>query len=70
MSLPTLFLDADACPVKEEAYKVALRHAVPVKVVANSPLRVPAHDLIELVVVAGFGAADDWIAAETKPGDV
>lgn len=68
--MTTLFLDADACPVKDEAYVIAVRHAVPVKVVANSPLRVPAHPLVELVVVEGFGAADDWIAGQAKPGDV
>ncbi len=58
-----LLVDADACPVKEEIYKVAFRHAVPVSIVSNSPIRVPAHDLIERVVVgSGFDAADDWIA--------
>jgi uncharacterized protein YaiI (UPF0178 family) len=49
---------------------IALRHAVPVKVVANQPRRVPDDPLIELVVVEGFGAADDWIAGQAKPGDV
>ena len=68
--MTTLFLDADACPVKDEAYVVAVRHAVPVKVVANNPLRIPDHPLVELVVVAGFGAADDWIAEQCRPGDV
>src|SRR5437764_14189181 len=68
--MPTLFLDADACPVKDEAYKVARRYAVPVKVVANAPLRVPADPLVELVVRPGFGAADDWIAEQAGPGDV
>jgi uncharacterized protein YaiI (UPF0178 family) len=68
--MPTLFLDADACPVKDEAYKVARRYAVPVKVVANAPLRVPADPLVELVIRPGFGAADDWIAEQARPGDV
>lgn len=68
--MTTLFLDADACPVKDEAYVIAARHGVPVKVVANSPLRVPAAAAIELVVVEGFGAADDWIAGQVQPGDV
>ncbi len=68
--MTTLFLDADACPVKDEAYVIAARHGVPVKVVANNPLRVPASAGVELVVVEGFGAADDWIAASVKPGDV
>ena len=59
-----ILVDADACPVKEEVYKVAFRHGVPVSIVSNSPIRVPAHPLIERVVVgAGFDAADDWIEA-------
>lgn len=58
-----ILVDADACPVKEEIYKVAFRLAVPVTIVSNSPIRVPAHDLISRVVVSdGFDAADDWIA--------
>jgi uncharacterized protein len=58
-----ILVDADACPVKDEIYKVAFRRAVPVTTVSNSPIRVPAHDLIERVVVSdGFDAADDWIA--------
>src|SRR3954451_21044648 len=60
-----IFVDADACPVKEEVYRVAYRREVPVKVVSNSWLRVPDHPLIERVVVSDkFDAADDWIAAE------
>ena len=59
-----ILVDADACPVKEEIYKVAFRHGVAVTIVSNSHLRVPQHDLIGRVVVdAGFDAADDWIAA-------
>jgi uncharacterized protein YaiI (UPF0178 family) len=58
-----ILVDADACPVKDEIYKVAWRLEVPVWVVSNSHLRVPAHPLIERVVVSdGFDAADDWIA--------
>ena len=58
-----ILVDADACPVKEEIYKVAFRHAVPVTVVSNSPIRVPQHELIDRVIVSdGFDAADDWIA--------
>ena len=58
-----ILVDADACPVKEEVYKVAFRHDIPVTIVSNSPIRVPAHDLIARVVVSdGFDAADDWIA--------
>ena len=60
-----IFVDADACPVKEEVYRVAFRREVPVRVVSNSYLRVPAHPLIERVVVSdAFDAADDWIAGE------
>lgn len=59
-----ILVDADACPVKEEIYKVAFRHGVPVTIVSNSPIRIPAHELIDRVVVSdGFDAADDWIAA-------
>jgi uncharacterized protein len=66
-----IYVDADACPVKEEVYRVARRHAVKVFVVANAPLRVPTEDRIELVVVrGGFDAADDWIVAHAGPGDV
>ena len=62
MSL-TILVDADACPVKDEIYKVALRHAVAVKIVSNSAFRVLAHPLVERVVVgSGFDEADDWIA--------
>jgi len=60
-----ILVDADACPVKEEVYRVAYRREVPVRVVSNSWLRVPDHPLIERVVVSDkFDAADDWIAAE------
>ena len=66
-----ILVDADACPVKDEIYKVAFRHAVPVTVVSNSPIRVPAHDLIGRVVVGdGFDAADDWIAERAGPGAI
>lgn len=58
-----ILVDADACPVKEEIYKVAFRRQVAVAVVSNMRLRVPDHPLIERVVVSdGFDAADDWIA--------
>ena len=66
-----IYVDADACPVKEEVYRVARRHAIKVYVVANAPLRVPAEDLIELVEVrGGFDAADDWVAERIGPGDI
>ena len=58
-----ILVDADACPVKEEIYRVAERRKVPVSVVSNSPFRVPVGPLVERVVVdGGFDAADDWIA--------
>jgi len=67
----SILVDADACPVKEEIYKVALRHDVPVRIVSNSFFRVPAHALIERVKVGeGFDAADDWIAERAGPGTV
>ena len=66
-----IFVDADACPVKDEVYKVAWRHAVPVSVVSNSAFRVPDHPLIERIVVSdGFDAADDWIAERANAAAV
>jgi len=60
-----ILVDADACPVKEEVYKVAFRREVPVRVVSNARLRVPDHPLIERVVVSDrFDAADDWIVEQ------
>lgn len=57
-----ILIDADACPVKDETYKVALRHQVPVTLVSNSFLRVPSHPLIKHVTVSdGFDAADDHV---------
>ena len=66
----TVYVDADACPVKEEIYRVAARYAMPVKVVANNPLHVPPSPLVELVVRPGFAAADDYIAEQAGAGDV
>ena len=69
MSEVRILVDADACPVKEDVYKVAFRREVPVKVVSNSRIRVPDHPLVERVLVTGaFDAADDWIAeaADTR----
>jgi uncharacterized protein YaiI (UPF0178 family) len=64
-----ILVDADACPVKEEIYRVALRHKVPVTIVSNSWFRIPADPLIDRVVVQqGFDAADDWIASAVYPG--
>ena len=60
-----ILVDADACPVKDEIYKVAWRREVPVTVVSNQRIRVPEHALIERVVVSDkFDAADDWIAEQ------
>jgi len=60
---PRILVDADACPVKDEIYRVAWRREVPVAIVSNSYLRLPDHPLVERVVVSGdFDAADDWIA--------
>src|SRR5687768_12538093 len=65
MSDISILVDADACPVKDEVYKVAWRREVPVKVVSNAYLRVPAHPLVERVVVSDkFDAADDWIVEQ------
>lgn len=61
-----ILVDADACPVKEEIYKVAFRRQVPVHVVSNMRLRVPDHPLIARVTVSdAFDAADDWIADQS-----
>ena len=63
MTVPRILVDADACPVKDEIYRVAYRVNVPVTVVSNAHFRIPQHPLIDRVVVdAGFDAADDWIA--------
>ncbi len=65
---PLILVDADACPVKEEIYKVALRHAVAVEIIANSYMRVPDHPLISRhIVSADFDAADDFIAEKAGP---
>ncbi|WP_169475033.1 MULTISPECIES: YaiI/YqxD family protein [unclassified Novosphingobium] len=66
-----ILIDADACPVKEETYKVAFRYNVPVVVVSNSPIRVPRDPLISRKVVSeAFDAADDWIVENTVAGTV
>ncbi len=72
----TLLIDADACPVKQEIYRVAERHllkgtALKVFVVSNSPIAVPRDAMIERVVVAaGMDEADNWIAARAQRGDI
>ena len=66
-----ILVDGDACPVKEEIYKVAFRHEVPVTVVTNSFLRIPQHPLLTRITVSdGFDAADDWIAEQATPKSV
>ena len=63
-----ILVDADACPVKEEIYKVAYRYELAVVVVSNSPMRIPLHPLItRQIVSAAFDAADDWIAERATP---
>lgn len=65
MAEPRILVDADACPVKEEIYKVAFRHEVPAVIVSNSHFRIPQHPLLSRIVVgSGFDAADDWIAEQ------
>ena len=71
MSEVRILVDADACPVKEEVYKVAFRRGVPVRVISNRRIRVPDHPLVERVLVSdSFDAADDWIAAEADANTV
>ena len=71
MTPSRILVDADACPVKDEVYRVAYRHGVAVKVVSNMRMRVPDHPLIERVVVSdAFDAADDWIAQTAGASDV
>lgn len=66
-----IYIDADACPVKQEVYRVAERHGLRVYVVSNSPIAVPRDPLIERVVVAaGMDAADDWIAERAARGTI
>ncbi len=66
-----ILIDADACPVKEETYRVATRYKVPVVVVSNSPIRTPRDPLISRKVVSNaFDAADDWIVEQAGPGTI
>jgi uncharacterized protein len=74
----SIFIDADACPVKQEIYRVAERHcakgvALKIFVVSNSPIAIPRDmgELVERVVVgAGMDEADDWIAERARRGDI
>jgi len=66
-----IFIDADACPVKDEVYRVAQRYNLKVTLVANSWMRVPQNKFIRLEVVSeGFDAADDWIAEQAGQDDI
>ncbi len=65
-----IYVDADACPVKQEVYRVARRYAMRVVIAANAALHVPPDPLFELVVRAGFGVVDDWIAEQVDAGDI
>jgi len=66
-----IFVDADACPVKQEVYRVASRYRLDVTLVANSYMRVPNERWITLEVVEdGFDAADDWIVEHVQPHDI
>jgi uncharacterized protein YaiI (UPF0178 family) len=66
-----IFIDADACPVKDEVYKVAARYGLTTTVVSNSFIQIPASPLVERMIVdAGPDVADDWIAERTQPGDI
>jgi uncharacterized protein YaiI (UPF0178 family) len=66
-----IFVDADACPVKQEVYRVAERHQLRVYVVANSPIQVPRDPLVERVTVgSSLDSADDWIAERADAGAI
>ncbi len=66
-----ILVDADACPVKDEAYRVAARYGVPVAVVANAPIMVPRDpSIVRITVAQGPDVADDWIAERARPGAV
>lgn len=68
---PPIYLDGDACPVKDETYRVAARYGLTVHVVANSVLNLPREPWIVRVVVGSeLDAADDWIAARASPGSI
>ncbi|WP_267358530.1 MULTISPECIES: YaiI/YqxD family protein [unclassified Methylobacterium] len=68
---PPIFLDADACPVKDETYRVAARYGLTVHVVANSILNLPHEPwIVRVVVGSALDAADDWIAERAGPGSI
>ncbi len=69
--MPRLFVDGDACPTKNEVYRVAQRHDLKVYVVSRGRLHVPSKGRVEHVrVAAGVDGADDWIAEHCGPGDI
>jgi uncharacterized protein len=66
-----IYIDADACPVKDEIYRVAARFSLPISVVAGNFIRIPQDPLIEMIAAgAGMDAADDWIAERAVKGDI
>lgn len=66
-----IYVDADACPVKDEVARVAARHGVPAHMVSNAYMRLPEGDGVHRVVVGGdLDAADDWIAERITPADI
>lgn len=71
MAKPTLYIDADACPVKEEVLKVSYRYQLPVKIVANQWLRLEVGPMVEKIVVSqGSDVADQWISDHVNAGDI
>lgn len=72
MTKPILiYIDADACPVKDETYRVAARHRIKVFLVANAYIAVPRDVEVERIIVpAGLDVADDWIAERVEEGDL
>jgi uncharacterized protein YaiI (UPF0178 family) len=71
IATPRIFVDADACPVKDEVYRVAERHGLPVSVVAAGFIRVPQDSWIERIAAgSGPDAADDWIVERVRAGDI
>jgi uncharacterized protein len=69
--MPTIWIDADACPVKDEVYAVAVRHRLRVVLVANQAMYTPTHADVSLIVVGREpDAADDWIAERAEASDI
>ena len=68
--MSTIYIDADACPVKEEVYKVARRYEMPVAIVSRTHMRIPSNPLFELIECPGFEEVDDWIAEKATKDDI